>query len=48
MDGDTVTPLRTEQLYTVMPAQSLQNLFGGITIPQNPGLAIAQNILQLW
>lgn len=39
MDGDTVTPLRTEQLYTVMPAQSLQNLFGGITIPQNPGLA---------
>ena len=41
--GDTVTPLRTETLHSVIPrkqqAKSLNNLFGGITIPQNPGLA---------
>lgn len=39
MDGDTVTPLRTEQVHNVKPAQSLQNLFSNISIPQNPGLA---------
>jgi len=40
MDQDIVKLLRTEQLYNVMPAQSLNNLFSGITIPQNPGLAV--------
>jgi len=40
MDERIVKLLRTEQLYNVMPAQSLNNLFSGITIPQNPGLAV--------
>ena len=39
MDGDTVTPLRTEQVHNVEPAQSLQNRFSDICIPHNPGLA---------
>ena len=39
IDGDTVTDLRVEQLYNVMPAVSLKNRFAGIDIPQNPGLA---------
>ena len=39
MSGDTVTPLRIEQVHHVKPAKSLQNLFSGIAIPQNPGLA---------
>lgn len=30
---------RGEELYTVKPAQSLNNLYQGITLPQNPGLA---------
>ena len=37
--GDTVTPLRTETLHHVLPAQSLKNLYSGIKLPQNPGLA---------
>lgn len=37
--GDTVTPLRTETVHNVLPAWSLNNLFGGITLPQNPGMA---------
>ena len=40
MDQDIVKLLRTEQLYNVMPAQSLENLFSGITVPQHPGLAV--------
>ena len=28
-----------EEIYTFLPARSLNNLFAGITIPQNPGLA---------
>ena len=41
IDGDTVTDLRVEQLYNVMPAVSLKNRFADvdISIPQNPGLA---------
>ena len=30
---------RSEELYTVKPAQSLNNLYQGITVPQNPSLA---------
>ena len=37
--GDKVIPLRTETLHDVLPAKSLNNLFAGITLPQNPGLA---------
>jgi len=33
MDQDIVKLLRTEKLYNVMPAQSLENLFSGITVP---------------
>ena len=38
MDGDTVTPLRTEQVHNVKPAQSLENHFSDIDLPHNPGL----------
>ena len=31
---------RTEEIYSVLPARSLNNLYQGITLPQNPGLAI--------
>lgn len=39
MDFFNAFPIRTEQLHYVKPAQSLNNRFRGITIPQNPGLA---------
>ena len=37
--GDRVIKLRTETVHKVMPAKSVKNVFGGITLPHNPGLA---------
>ena len=36
---DFAISLRTEKLYTVKQAPSLNNIFSGIDMPQNPGLA---------
>ena len=32
-------PVRSEKIFTALPAQSLNNLYAGIVLPQNPGLA---------
>ncbi len=36
---DHITELRREEIHTVLPGQSLNNLFAGIELPQNPGMA---------
>lgn len=38
-EGDAVTEYRVEQIFQVQPAKSLENIFSGIDIPHNPGLA---------
>ena len=32
-------PIRSEKIFTALPAQSLNNLYAGVVLPQNPGLA---------
>ncbi len=37
--SDLVIPLRTETIRHVLPARSLNNVFGSLSLPQNPGLS---------